>query len=496
MQLTTVRNSATRRERSKIALLALTFLVLIGCGADEEATDDPIAVDVTPAITPAFDKKTQDYVINCATTPTIQLAVTNPRSTHFVYLGTTRQPAATATTDPQFQQSLSLLPGERFQFVIGAGATYSVRCLPPDFPALTATRTGTPQAQWYVFAPTFLASSSYVIITDANGTPVWWKDAPGSAGDAKIVAPNEIAWTISGSGEYVISNFSGQVVDILSGNLDGHELQPTAAGTFLVIRNIYRICPPDCADLSPWGGSAQAPVIDAQILEMDRSGNVLWTWNTRDHIALSETTGTGWYPSVGADLIHMNAIEPDGANGLIFSARHLNAIYHITKSTGAIDWKIGGTQRPESLTVVGDPRPNTSGPGGQALSGQHDARRWADQTISVHDNGTIANRPPAVVRYRLDLATRTATVVEVVQDSRATSSYCCGSSRLLPGGNWLVQWGAAPFMTELDPTGQPALTIQYNQGPGFSYRAVPVLSGEIPDYLLRGGMDAMARTGP
>jgi hypothetical protein len=181
----------------------------------------------------------------------------------------------------------------------------------------------------------------------------------------------------------------------------------------------------------------------------------------------------------------MNAIEPDGTDGLMFSARHLNAIYHITKSTGAIDWKIGETPRPESLAVIGDLRPGAVGPNGQALSGQHDVRKWSDGSGSVHDNGTLVGRPPSIIRYRIDTTNRTAEVVEEIHDDRVSQSSCCGSARWLPGGNGLVQWGATPFLTELDPRGTPVLTIEYNLGAEFSYRAVPVLSGMVDADTLR-----------
>jgi hypothetical protein len=277
---------------------------------------------------------------------------------------------------------------------------------------------------------------------------------------------------------------------ILSQNLDFHELQQSPTGTFLGIRNVERLCPPDCADMSPWGGALMA-VQDAEIVEIDSDSRILWMWRTRDHIGLSETGASGWFPAVGGDIIHMNAVEPDGADGVLFSARHLNAIYHITKSTGAIDWKIGGVPRPESLTVVGDIRPTAIGPAGQSLSGQHDVRVLSDGTISVHDNGTIANRPPYIVRYKIDTAERTAELIEEIQDLRVGHSVCCGSARRLPGGHWLAQWGGLPFMTELDAAGNPVLTIQYNLGTGFSYRAVPILSGTLSAGVLRDGMDAM-----
>ncbi len=37
------------------------------------------------------------------------------------------------------------------------------------------------------------------------------------------------------------------------------------------------------------------------------------------------------------------------------SFRHLDAVYSVRKIDGSVDWKLGGTARPESLTVLNDP---------------------------------------------------------------------------------------------------------------------------------------------
>ena len=101
---------------------------------------------------------------------------------------------------------------------------------------------------------------------------------------------------------------------------------------------------------------------------MSPGGQLVWDWKTQDHIALAET-GRWWPLAIGFDydLVHWNSIQPAGNGSVIASFRHLDAVYKIDKSTGAIVWKLGGTSRPESLNVIGDPFAYTFG-------GQHDAR--------------------------------------------------------------------------------------------------------------------------
>jgi hypothetical protein len=452
-----------------------------------------IQVAVQPALTPNFQPSIHDYVIDCNSSPSVLFTAQIGNGVDVFVNGVrAAEPGQTAHV------TVPLAADKRFTFAFGGSSApleYSVRCPPPGFPPISTAVITAPQTQWYLFSPSLFGSNGpyYVIVADANGTPVWWmaQARDESPIDAKIIGTNRIAWT-TGDGSFTLRSFDGIVQNVLTSDLDPHELQLTPAGNYLVIRYVPRECPPDCADMSAWGGSAQAAVVDAEIQEIDSHSNVLWTWRTRDHIALSESGTRPWFPEWGNDIIHMNAVEPDGEGALLFSARHLDAIYHITKSTGSIDWKLGGSQRAESLTVIGDSRPTATGDTGQALSGQHDVRLLADRTVTLHDNGTNANRAPFAMRYLIDETARTAQVVEAVQDPRATYSGCCGSARRLPGGNWVVQWGFNPYMTELDPSGNPVLTISYQLGATFSYRAVPILPGVVSADQLRQGMDDMA----
>jgi Arylsulfotransferase (ASST) len=452
-------------------------------------------VTVEPALSPNFQPSIHDYVFDCNLSPSVQFTAQIGDGMEVAVNGVRVAPLGQTA-----RATVPLAAGQRFTFTFAfagskAPLEYSVRCLPTGFPPISTSVAAVPQAQWYVFSPSISGAQApyYVIVADTNGTPVWWMaQADGATPlDAKIMGQNTIAWT-TGEGFFTLRSFNGEVQNVLGPDLDLHDLQLTPAGNYLVIRDVPRVCPPDCADMSPWGGSAQAAVIDAEILEMDSQSNVLWRWRTRDHIALSESGTQPWFPSVGNDIIHMNAIEPDGEGALLFSARHLDAIYRITKRFGAIDWKLGGSARAESLTVIGDTRPTAVGATGQVLSGQHDVRLLADRTVTLHDNGTDAHRPPFAMRYVIHEAERTADVVEAIQDPRATDSFCCGSARRLPGGNWVVQWGENPYMTELDASGNPVVTISYNLGAVFSYRAVPILSGVVAADQLRRGMDAMA----
>jgi hypothetical protein len=170
---------------------------------------------------------------------------------------------------------------------------------------------------------------------------------------------------------------------------------------------------------------------------------------------------------------------------VLVSLRQTDAVYAIDRATGQIHWKLGGTPTPDSLTVVGDP--DAAAP----LGGQHDVRLLADGTITVFDDGTFLGRPPRAVRYRIDTAAHTATLLDQITDPTVATSLCCGSARLLASGNWLISWGGDPVFGEYQPDGAPVFKISFDGL--FSYRVVPIAPEQLRIAQLRAGMNALSR---
>jgi len=187
-----------------------------------------------------------------------------------------------------------------------------------------------------------------------------------------------------------------------------------------------------------------------------------------------------------ADVYHLNSVALDPSNGnIITSLRHSSAVYEFNPTTGAIVWKVGGTPRPESLTLVGDALGGTIG--------QHDARIDASGVLTIYDNGTqsplLGGRPPRGVQYQVDPVARTATFLDQVTDAAVTSSGCCGSATRMAGGDWVMGWGFNDRVTETTSTGTPVFTMSFG-GSLFTYRANPIPYGTLSVAALRAGMDA------
>jgi hypothetical protein len=166
--------------------------------------------------------------------------------------------------------------------------------------------------------------------------------------------------------------------------------------------------------------------------------------------------------------------------------RATNALYDVDRASGKILWKLGGTKTPESLTAVGDPHTNG------LFGGQHDARVLPDGTVTLHDNRTGTGDPPRGVRFRIDTAAKTATMLEQVSDPLVPLSNFAGGARKLPGGDWVTSWGGTPTVTELTAAGKVVFRLQLEDH-WFTYRAFPVLPGRVKARTLRRAMDRMAR---
>lgn len=472
------------------------------------AASAQVGLDATPVLYPAFDPAVHDYVTRCANGP--------------VQVGVTGDPGRLVGVDGDaprggsFSRSVALADSQSFAVkVADTGGTlldtYRVRCLPSEFPGFSSARTGSPQASWYIVTPGQSfgpappgISPFYSAIFDNEGVPTWWfRSSPYPPVDAKLLANGNVAFnyfntgTSGGSEERTLGGVLVRTLNTVGVGSDLHDLLLLPNGNYLLMAYHER----PGFDLSPIGGANPATAIDAEIQEIDPDNPSVpvWTWNASDHIDASQVAprwrAVSQQPGMfgSNDIYHINSFERDG-DGYILSFRALDAVYRINRSDGSIDWKLGGTDLPgKSLTVIDDPKVDPDGP----LAGQHDARVLPNGDITIHDNGGYFNsagqyvgQPPRAVRYRIDASAKTATWVEQVTDSLAPLSICCGSSRKLAGGNWVMAWGGSTLVTELTRDGARVFSLKFDAPPMFSYRADPVTSDQLTSQALQTGMNA------
>jgi PKD repeat protein len=468
----------TRRRTTAAVATALTAVgvLAVSLAPASASSSGPPTITADQGLYPAFNPAIHDYVIRCTGAP-VQMSVNSPDGWGVSVDGSPMQRFA-------FNQSVPLATGQEFTFSVlhsHVTTTYYVRCMPRDFVNYTFTSNGT--APYTMFAVDG-ATGNYTTVMDSNGVPIWWMRTSSGATDSQVLPDGTYGFWDHGTAVDEIYSLSGQPIRSLvaqNGATDQHELLLLENHDYIIDSYVNR----SGVNLSQFGGPTNTTVIDGEAEEITPSGQVVWVWNSSQHTSLSDTP-QAWYDrqaTFGApyDIFHLNAVAPR-INTIMISARHNDAVYGIDKPTGNILWKLGGTTRPESLTVVGDPQ------GSYPFGGQHDSRWQPDGSITVHDNNFgQAGQQPRVVHFSINPTNHTATYLDSFRDPSVTSALCCGSARRFSNGDTLVSWGYNPLVAMYDLSGHQLFGLHFPSS--FSYRAIPV-PPQVSITQLRSGMDA------
>lgn len=475
--------------KAPLATLACLPLVLLAsaCGGGEASPgEETPALSVEPALIPGFSWEQSDYVVRCRDSA-VSATIETPSGWE----------ASVAGSEPRagtFTVSQPLATGKAFRVAFSKEGSsrrvFNVRCLPNDFPPFEASGSWSAAPRLTVVE----MINRYAVALDHSGTPIWWFQAPdGDPGDAKFLPDGTLAYApVSGfsANRYVVRGLGGnRIRELFAGNglrTDSHDLQLLPNGNYLLGAHLNV----PGVDTKEFGGKRDSVIDTARIEELTPAGDIVWRWDAYPRISLRET-GRWWKTlrqSDGPyDVNHWNSVERRG-NRILLSFRHLDGVYCVDRRSGRILWKLGGTKTPRSLKVIGDPR------GKYPLGGQHDARFFGRDSITVFDNATnLKPRRPRAVRYRIDVSRGTATFEGQVIDRRTKFSIGFGSARLDRKGNWTVGWGAIGqngIVGVYPADGEPS---RFSTEGGVTYRA-NVVDGPTPSITsLRAAMDRQAR---
>ena len=348
----------------------------------------------------------------------------------------------------------------------------------PDLTPITVT-VNTPAmstSPGYVFAAPFTGPGTYgPLILDNRGEPVWFKpiDHPTAMNfrvqryggeDVLTWWEGKVEGGYGGGTGVVFDDTYQRVARIKAGNgydSDLHEFIVTSRGTALVA--IYNDRPIDASSV---GGPVDGHVVEGVIQEIDiRSRRVLYEWHSLDHVGLDESLLPYGDETGAFDYFHLNSIAVDTDGHLLVSARHASTIYKLDRHSGEIIWRLGGRKSDFAL-----------GPGA-TFNFQHDARRHADGTITLFDNGAFA--PPGQgavepfsrpMRLQVDTTAMTATLAGVYEPASPRLAIAMGDLQQLPNGGAFVGWGTAGSFTEFAADGSVVFDADFAPE-GLSYRA-------------------------
>jgi hypothetical protein len=267
-----------------------------------------------------------------------------------------------------------------------------------------------------------------------EGKPVltWWQD-PLIANGSRT------------AGDVIADSSYQDIAEIRAGNgyqPDLHEFQITPQGTALI--TVYDAI--DC-DLSSVGGPRDGAVADTLLQEIDlKTGLVMYEWHSLDHVPLQSSYASAAPTSRAEpfDYFHINSIDVEQDGDLLVDSRNTWAAYDVDPKTGQVRWELGG--RHSSFKM---------GPGA-STAWQHDARQQPDGAITFFDNGAFPQAHPQsrAIEVTLNKASMTATLVRSYEHQNPLVAGSQGNVQALPNGDWMVGWGQADYLSEINPTGQ------------------------------------------
>jgi hypothetical protein len=267
-----------------------------------------------------------------------------------------------------------------------------------------------------------------------EGKPVltWWQDP--------LIADGS-----STAGEVIANSAYQDIAVIRAGNgyqPDLHEFLITPQDTGLI--TVYDAI--DC-NTSSAGGSRDGAVADTLLQEIDlKTGLVMYEWHSLDHVPLQSSYNSAAPTSRAEpfDDFHINSIDVEQDGDLLVSSRNTWAAYDIDAKTGQVRWTLGGKH--SSFR---------EGPGA-ATAWQHDARQQPNGAITFFDNGATPKVHPQsrAIELTLNMTSMTATLARSYEHRNPLVAGSQGNVQALAGGDWMVGWGQAGYLSEIDPAGQ------------------------------------------
>jgi len=300
--------------------------------------------------------------------------------------------------------------------------------LPAGLPDLVlSTGGGEVASGWVVFDHWDQGSTRRALVVDGQGRIRWHRATDATAGASVIGWNGE---HIFGAGGFTMPptlyDLDGNVIfrgeDLPEPDYYHHEARwVDVDGTPGILTLVAREVPKAFQTVSPQIGF-QAQVMDPV------TGDRIWSWDVIDHL---DEWGP---PAPEGDPWHANAFtwEPDGSSWI--SARALNLLARIDRSTGRVTDVLGANGTVALFDATGSRLPPSSW-----FIGQH-APHVEGNRLFVMDNGRLARGYSRAVEYELDLDNDRAMEVWSWTEPGWMEPYY-GSVSLLPGGNVLVASG-------------------------------------------------------
>lgn len=343
--------------------------------------------------------------------------------------------------------------------------------LPDNFPAIVVSYKDNPLPGHYFVSArqggNTYPGHNFMICFDTCGTPVYYKMLENRGSDFKVASNGNLAHHHGELGYYVQYDSSYNQIRSHTATpgftTDMHELIIEDDSSYWVLTKQLHLV--DMSAIVP-GGNENATVEENLIQHIDKFGNLLWQWNSLDHIPITDCDTrfvdlTAFY----IDYIHINALDFDEDGNLLISSRHLNEITKIDETTGDIIWRWGGSSN--QFTFIEDP---------DGFYGQHSIRSQGDDVYTLFDNGNFHDPPRSRgLEYELDQQNLTASFKkEFTTGDAPIYSPFMGHMQKTDNRAVIVGWAANDpglVLTEFDDVCVKKLEIHNLDTALISYRA-------------------------
>jgi hypothetical protein len=271
--------------------------------------------------------------------------------------------------------------------------------------------------------------------------------------------------------DYIYNDHYQQIASVQAGNglqADAHEFYITPWNTAFI--TAYES---STADLSSIGGPSDQAVLNGVVQEIDiATGQVLWQWNSADHVPYSSSQQPlPSSPSTPWDWFHINAIHLNTNGDLLIDARNTWAAYDVNTITGNVNWTLGG--KDSSFTEQAAPG-QTLDAAGEIFAWQHDPEPLGNDNYTFFDDEATAGAPELpysrAVTIHLNQWTKVATLIASDDQPEGLSATSQGNAQTTDLGDLLVGWGSLPYISAFSPSGQLLFNAQFPAGVN-TYRA-------------------------
>lgn len=300
--------------------------------------------------------------------------------------------------------------------------------------------------------------------SQSNWPPLWQVEWPNKGHDFKVNLNGLPTFYNRDDRSFRVVDGEGVEVDslyALDGYIsDNHDFLMLNNGTHFIFSYDDQIV--DMSEVVE-GGNPETEVEGFVIQEIDIDLNIILEWRSWDFF---EITDNEILDLTGDDLnlFHINSLEIDDDENLMFSCRHIEEITKIDRNSGEIIWRWGSNSN--NMFQF---------PSSALFSHQHDLRRLDNGNLLMYDNANLTTQISRSIEYAMDLETMSVEVVWEYTHPDLLFGASMGGTQRLDNGNTVIYWGNVGAddwggrCSEVDPEGNVLLEFAFEL-PSHCYR--------------------------